>query len=212
MAGPTGPTGPAGAAGPTGPTGAAGATGPTGATGAAGPTGPAGAPGATGPTGPAGSSGEPGAPGPTGPTGPSVDVPDNVFASFHNAEYSLQQNSLIPLVQSVPDTTGNITLSDPEHIGLEPGYYLISYKVSGLFSTPNYMQITPSYNGTAHLETGVYFATNADGSSACGSSHFIIRAPASTILTLNYSGSAVRCDPAKKRTLPIRGQSSFSVQ
>ena len=142
-----------------------------------------------------------------------MDVPDNVFASFHNAEYSLQQNSLIPLVQSVPDTTGNITLSDPEHIGLEPGYYLISYKVSGLFSTPNYMQVTPSYNGTAHLETGVYFATNADGSSACGSSHFIIRAPASTILTLNYSGSAVRCDPAKnKRTLPLQGQSSFSVQ
>ena len=131
----------------------------------------------------------------------SVDVPDNVFASFHNAEYSLQQNSLIPLVQSVPDTTGNITLSDPEHIGLEPGYYLIPYKVSGLFSTPNYMQITPSYNGTAHLETGVYFATNADGSSACGSSHFIIRAPASTILTLNYSGSAAARDAEVDMTI-----------
>lgn len=130
-----------------------------------------------------------------------MDVPDNVFASFHNAEYSLQQNSLIPLVQSVPDTTGNITLSDPEHIGLEPGYYLISYKVSGLFSTPNYMQVTPSYNGTAHLETGVYFATNADGSSACGSSHFIIRAPASTILTLNYSGSAVARDAEVDMTI-----------
>ena len=140
-----------------------------------------------------------------------MDVPDNVFASFHNAEYSLQQNSLIPLVQSVPDTTGNITLSDPEHIGLEPGYYLISYKVSGLFSTPNYMQVTPSYNGTAHLETGVYFATNADGSSACGSSHFIIRAPASTILTLNYSGSAVARQKTRGLSL-IRGQSSFSVQ
>ena len=72
------------------------------------------------------------------------------------------------------------------------------------------MQVTPSYNGTAHLETGVYFATNADGSSACGSSHFIIRAPASTILTLNYSGSAVRCDPAKtKRTLPHPGTVLF---
>ena len=56
---------------------------------------------------------------------------------------------------------------------------------------------------------GVYFATSADGSSACGSAHFIVRAPASTILTLNYSGSAIRCDLAKKRTLPHPGTVLF---
>ena len=118
-----------------------------------------------------------------------MDAPDNVFASFHNAEYSLQQNSLIPLVQSVPDTTGNITLSDPEHIGLEPGYYLISYKVSVLFEQANYMQVTPFYNGVPHIERGIYFATAVDGSTACGAGFLILRAPAATQFSLTFSSS-----------------------
>lgn len=52
------------------------------------------------------------------------------------------------------------------------------------------MQVTPSYNGTSHLETGIYFATSANGSSATGSAFFIIRAPAATVFSLNYSGSS----------------------
>ena len=48
--------------------------------------------------------------------------------------------------------------------------------------------VTPFYNGRAHLETGVYFATTADGSSACGSAHFILVATAPTTFTLTYSG------------------------
>lgn len=47
----------------------------------------------------------------------------------------------------------------------------------------------------------MYFATSADGSSACGSAHFIVRAPASTILTLNYSGSAVARDAEADMTI-----------
>ena len=88
------------------------------------------------------------------------------------------------------DPTGNIVAADSEHITLAPGYYLVSYKVSAVFEAPNYMQITPAYNGAAHLEAGIYFATTTNGSSACGSAHFIIRAPAQTTFTLTYSGSA----------------------
>ena len=50
------------------------------------------------------------------------------------------------------------------------------------------MQITPSYNGTSHLETGIYFATDSP-SSACGASFIILRAPAATTFTLTYTGS-----------------------
>ena len=179
--GPTGPTGPTGATGEEGPTGPTGPPGPTGATGEGGPTGP------TGPTGPAGERGEAGATGPTGPTG---TVPDDVFASFVNTQYPLVRGSLITLFPDVTDPTGNIVATDLQNITLAPGYYLFSYKVSAIFRTPNYMQVTPSYNGTSHLETGIYFATSADGSSACGSAFFIVRAPTQTVFSLSYSGSA----------------------
>lgn len=95
----------------------------------------------------------------------------------------------------VSDPTGNIVLaSNLQSISLAAGYYLISYKVSGLFRTANYMQITPVYNGSAHLETGIYFATSTNGSSACGSAFIILRAPSPTVFSLNYSGSATATD------------------
>lgn len=200
--GPTGPTGPTGAIGPTGPAGEAGAAGvtgpvgPTGATGpagAAGPTGPAGAAGATGPTGatgPIGPTGPSGGEGPTGPTGAEGPVPDDVFASFFNFQYPLVRGSQLALLPDVTDPTGAITQSSLTQIALEPGYYLISYKVSAIFQRANYLQVTPSYNGTAHLEYGVYFATSTEGSSACGSSFLILRAPSATTFSLTYSGSA----------------------
>ena len=50
------------------------------------------------------------------------------------------------------------------------------------------MRVTPFYNGKAHLETGVYFATTANGSSACGSAHFILAATDPTTFSLTYSG------------------------
>ena len=96
--------------------------------------------------------------------------------------------------QDVQDPTGNITQTSLEQISLAPGYYLISYKISALFSTANYLQITPFYNGTSHLETGVYFATATNGSTACGSAYLILYAPAATTLSFNYSGSANATD------------------
>ena len=215
--GPTGPQGPQGPEGPQGPAGAAGAqgrigpegsvgaqgpTGPTGATGpqgregpqgpagAQGPEGPQGPAGAQGPEGPQGPAGATGPQGPTGATGPAGTAPEQSFASFINTQYPLTQNTLIELFPDVSDSTGNIVQTDLQHISLAPGYYLVSYKVSAVFASPNYMQVTPSYNGTSHLETGIYFATSANGSSAAGSAFFIIRAPASTVFSPNYSGSS----------------------
>ena len=106
----------------------------------------------------------------------------------------LDPGNLINLFADVTDTTGNISMPDQTHINLEPGYYLISYEVSVVFSAANYMQVTPSYNGTAHLETGIYFATRTDGSSACGSAFLILYAPSATQFSLTYSGSAAARD------------------
>ena len=194
--GPTGPQGLQGVPGPQGSTGAQGSTGPTGpqglqgVPGPQGPTGPTGAQGPTGSTGPQGLQGVPGPQGPTGPTGAQGAVPDDSFASFANYQMQLTPNSLIVLFPDITDSTGNIAAVDSTHIRLEPGYYLISYEVSVLFSSANYMQVTPSYNGAPHLETGIYFATRTNGSSACGSSFLILYAPSSTEFSLTYSGSA----------------------
>lgn len=192
--GPTGATGPAGPTGPTGATGVTGATGSAGATGITGPTGSAGITGATGPTGSTGATGPTGATGATGPTGATGAVPDDSFASYFAFQQPLTVGTLITLFPAVTDITGNITQSDSEHITLQPGYYLVSYKVSAIFSAANYMQITPSYNGSPHIENGIYFATTTNGSSACGSAFFIIHATSETQFSLNYSGSGNATD------------------
>ena len=186
--GPTGPTGPQGEPGAEGPTGPQGYPGPVGPTGPTGPQGSPGVPGEQGPTGPQGISGE------TGPTGPAGTAPEDSFASFINTQYPLTNGTVIYLFPDVTDTTGNITQSDISHIDLQPGYYLVSYKVSCIFRQANYMQITPSYNGTAHLETGIYFATSTEGSSACGSAFLIIRAPTATQFSLTFTSSGSATD------------------
>ncbi len=192
--GSTGPIGPAGQTGSTGPTGPTGPTGATGAAGAIGLTGSTGPTGITGPTGPTGAEGVAGPTGPTGPAGSDAEVPDDVFASFFAFQQPFTVGNLISLFSSVTDPTGNITQPDAQHINLAAGYYLISYAVSALFSSPNYMQIAPSYNGSPHLDTGIYFATTSSGSSANGSAHFILRAPTATSFTLTYSGSGNATD------------------
>ena len=194
LTGATGPTGPAGITGLTGATGPTGPTGPmgfTGATGPTGPTGPMGLIGATGPTGPTGPMGFTGA---TGPTGPAGTIPEGSFATYLNTQYILIDNSLIDTFPSITDSTGNITQENTKVIILKPGYYFIYYKVSALFRTPGYMQITPSYNGSPHIETGAYFATNTNGSSALGVEGFIIYVPSETSFTLSYSGSTNATD------------------
>ena len=87
------------------------------------------------------------------------------------------------------DTTGNIALANNTQIVLAPGYYFISYSVSTILDNAGYMQITPSYNGSPHLEYGVYFKTNTDSSSAYGSNAIIIYVPTQTNFTLTYNSN-----------------------
>ena len=207
--GATGATGPTGAAGPagtdglqgaTGAQGPAGATGPTGATGATGADGLPGATGATGADGPTGATGAtgadglPGLPGATGATGATGVAPDDVFASFANIQALWDQNSLITMFPDVTDPTGNIVQTDFSRITLQPGYYLVGYSISTIYRTASYMQVTPSYNGTSHMESSVYFATSVNGTSAGGSANFIIYAPAETTLSLFYSSPVQATD------------------
>ena len=144
--------------------------------------GPAGEVGPTGATGPAGEIG------PTGATGPAGVAPPDAFASFIDYEDLFASGDRITLFPSVPDPTGNITESTLTQVSLTAGYYLVTYSVSAILRDPNYIQVTPFYNGTAHLETGVYFATTANGSSAVGASSFILYAPEATVFSLTYNG------------------------
>ena len=129
-----------------------------------------------------------------GPTGPAGEAPQDSFASFLNTQYPLNNGTQIILLPDVTDTTGNITQPNVTNIGLAPGYYLISYKVSCIFRQASYMQITPFYNGAAHLETGIYFATSTEGSSACGSAYLILRAPTATQFSLTFNSSSSATD------------------
>lgn len=182
-AGATGVTGPRGLQGPAGPTGATGSTGATGQQGIQGVPGPIGATGATGSTGP------------TGATGATGVVPADIYASFVNYAALFTNAAVIPMGIGVADSTGNIVLTSPTQITLQPGIYSIFYSVSGLLAQPTYMQITPFYNGAAHLEYGVYFATDGPGrSSAVGSVPFIIEVPSATVFNLTYNSTISATD------------------
>ncbi|MFQ9924102.1 MAG: collagen-like protein, partial [Beduini sp.] len=165
--------------------GLTGNTGPTGATGATGNTGPTGATGEQGPIGLTGNTGPTGATGATGNTGPTED---DVFASFINFGAVFTNAALIPMGVGVADTTGNIVLTDPTRITLQPGIYSIFYEVSGLLAEAGYMQITPFYNSSPHLEYGIYFMTNGTGrSSAFGAVSFIIDVPVESVFNLTFN-------------------------
>lgn len=178
--GPPGPAGPTGAQGPPGPAGERGPAGPTGSTGPQGPT------GITGPQGPSGATGPAG---PVGPTGATGTVPADSAASFFNYQAQFTPGQPVDLFPGATDPTGAITQAGSQAVALAAGRYLVSCKVSATLAQPGYIQITPSYNGTPHLNEGIYFATTANGSSAVGSAHFIVQAPSATTFSLTYSGS-----------------------
>lgn len=217
LPGPTGPTGSIGPTGLPGSTGSTGSTGPTGLPGPTGPTGSTGPIGPTGPPGPTGPTGLPGltptitigttttgAPGTeasvistptesgvrldfTIPRGDTGAAPDDVFASFVNFAMALTNGQLLPYNVDVADPTGQITLSDPTRIALQPGYYLVTYNMSCLLNEENYMQVTPYYNGAAHIEHAIYFKTSGARASAFGACPLIIDAPAPTVFTLTFN-------------------------
>lgn len=194
-----GQTGATGPAGPAGIPGAMGVTGPTGATGEMGPRGMQGLTGAMGPTGqqgPTGAQGIAGVTGPTGPRGPEGIVPEDIFASFINFAAVFQDAQLIPMGIQTADSTGNIVLNNSTRIELKPGFYWIDYEVSCLVKGANFIQVTPFYNGAAHLEYGIYYMTSSESrSSAFGAVSMILEVPSDTMfsLTFNSSGEVTEC-------------------
>ena len=134
-----------------------------------------------------GSRGEPGPQGPQGDPGPQGEPAKDIFASFAILEIQFVNGRPIPLGTGTADPTGNIVLEDHTRIVLAPGYYFISYSVSAVLDNAGYMQVTPFYNGSPHLEYGVYFKTNTSSSSAYGSNSFIIYVPSQTNFTLTYN-------------------------
>ena len=127
--------------------------------------------------------------GPIGPTGPTGAAPEDVFASFATFAQRFTNASQIQMGTSIADPSGQIVLTDFTRIALMPGYYLISYHVSSLLATPGYMQITPFYNGSSHIEYGIYFKTGTDSSSAYGSNSFIIEVSQETFFSLTFNSN-----------------------
>lgn len=166
-----------------GPQGEPGPQGPQGEPGPQGPQGEIGPQGPQGELGPQGPQGEP------GPQGPQGEAAEDIFASFFTFEIRFVNGQPIFLVTGTEDTTGNIVLENNTQIVLNPGYYYISYSVSTVLDDAGYMQITPSYNGSSHLEYGIYFKTNTDSSSAYGSNSIIIYVPSQTNFTLTYNSN-----------------------
>lgn len=161
--------------------------GPTGATGPQGVTGATGPQGVTGATGPQGVTGPTGAIGPQGITGPTGQIPEDVFASFYNYSQRPENGSMLQMFPSVEDPSGQIVSEDGLRVSLAPGYYLVSYQVSGILRETGYMQITPFYNGAAEIEFGIYFITGAGGGSADGEAHLIVKAPEATQFSLTFN-------------------------
>ncbi|WP_226392978.1 hypothetical protein [Ructibacterium gallinarum] len=58
-----------------------------------------------------------------------------------------------------------------------------------MLDNAGYMQVTPAYNNTSHLEYGIYFKTSTSSSSAYGSSAIIFYVPSQTNFTLTYNSN-----------------------
>ncbi|GAA6510858.1 hypothetical protein K360107B91_40260 [Enterocloster bolteae] len=112
-----------------------------------------------------------------------------MFASFITFAGVWNNAQRIPVGVGVADTTGNIVLTDSTCITLAPGYYCISYQVSSMLADAGYMQITPVYNGSSHIEYGIYFWTANARSSAFGASSLIVEVPQTTTLYLYFNSN-----------------------
>ena len=130
----------------------------------------------------------------TGATGPAGTRPEDACAYYFAYQSLFTPGTQLTLFPGVTDPTGQIVQTNATTIALQPGYYLVNLKVSAVFSAPNYLQVTPSFNGSSRLENGIYFATTANGSTTSGASTFILVAPTATTFTLSYSGSATARD------------------
>lgn len=129
-----------------------------------------------------------------GGSSPSGTVPDEVFASFYNYSQQPADGSLLAMFPSVEDPSGQIVSEDGLRVKLAPGYYLVSYQVSGILREAGYIQVTPFYNDMPHIEFGIYFVTGTARSSANGETHMILEVPESTQFSLAFNSSVVAID------------------
>lgn len=63
------------------------------------------------------------------------------------------------------------------------------------------MQVTPFYNNSAHLETGIYFLTSVDRASASGSAFLILHAASQTAFTLTFNSDTSTNDGELSMTI-----------
>lgn len=130
------------------------------------------------------------------PQGEPGNTAKESFASFFNYGTLFNNGSQLPFYPVVTDITGQIVQVSQEQISLEAGYYLVSYHVSAILSDAGYMQITPFYSSTSHLELGIYFLTPEGRSTANGSNTIIIYIPEKTNFTLTYNSNVSSRDGA----------------
>ena len=75
--------------------------------------------------------------------------------------------------------------------------------MSASLPSEDYMQITPFYNDSPHIEFGIYFKTGTTDtfSTAYGSNFLIIYVPSPTVFSLTYNGSATGLDGTASITI-----------
>ena len=126
-----------------------------------------------------------------------------MYASFFAYMQRFTSGTPISFATAVADSTGHITQPNATRVTLAPGTYLVTYHVSAVLETAGYLQVTPSYNGQAFLQYGVYGRTIDKSVTVSGSSSFIAVVPAQTDLILNVNTDVTTRDGAM--TMAILG-------
>ena len=104
--------------------------------------------------------------------------------------------SPISFLEAVADPTGHISQTSVTQVTLAPGTYFVTYSISAILEAAGYLQITPSYNGRAFLEYGVYDRVGDASASVSGSSSFLAVVPEETAFTLTCNTNAAVRDGA----------------
>lgn len=119
-----------------------------------------------------------------------------MFASFLATGRTLPNDTDLPLSEVIADPTGNIKPTTATAITLQPGYYKINYFVSASLAEAGYLQVTPVYNGAAHLEYAALDNTTTDNELAIMNRSFIIQVPVATSLyfVINGTGTATNAN------------------
>lgn len=199
--GPTGPKGERGIAGPQGPQGIEGPRGPQGLVGEEGPQGEQ---GATGPEGLQGIPGPQGERGATGATGPSGGISAQSFAAASAVGGAYTNAMQLRLTPYITDTNQDIVFTSDTTVDVTEGYYYVSYEVSGMINPAGYIIVTPVFNNQPqNLHSSYDNAATADANVQVNRS-FILYAPTSTRLYLQFNTNSVRISDAECHVVIVK--------